>query len=112
MNATHTTHTATHTSGLSAAHKLNYAVGKIGFIPAFGDFIGKDVTKAELSLARSYVQSAAESYAELLAALELAANQFDFTVTALAKGQTVSVSSLQNCAANARAAISRAKGQA
>ena len=46
---------------------------------------------------------------ELLAALESAANQFDFAVRALAQGQTVSISSLQNCAAAARAAISKAK---
>ncbi len=47
---------------------------------------------------------------DLLAALENAAAQFDFTVAALAKGQTVSISSLQNCAAAARAAIAKAEG--
>lgn len=49
---------------------------------------------------------------ELLAALSNAVKQFDFTVAALAKGQTVSISSLQNCAANARAAIAKAEGRA
>lgn len=39
----------------------------------------------------------------LKAALEAAARQFDYTVSALSKGQTVSISSLQNCAAVARA---------
>ena len=48
---------------------------------------------------------------ELLAALESAAAQFDFTVTALAKGQTVSISSLQNCAALARQALAKASAQ-
>lgn len=50
---------------------------------------------------------------ELLEALETAVAQFDFTVAAMAKGQKVSMSSLQNCAANARAALSKAtKGAA
>jgi hypothetical protein len=45
---------------------------------------------------------------ELLEALETAVHQFDFTVKALALGHTVSISSLQNCAAAARAAIRKA----
>ncbi len=46
---------------------------------------------------------------DLLAALEQAAAQFDYTVRAMALGQTVSISSLQNCAAAARAAIAKAQ---
>jgi len=78
-------------------------------------------TAHTLSLLRQWQTLAGESIADaghwkgqakdLLSALELAASQLDFTVAAIAKGQTVSVSSLQNCAANARAAIARAKGQ-
>ncbi len=49
---------------------------------------------------------------ELLAALQATVAQFDFTVAAMAKGQTVSISSLQNCSAAARAAIAKATGQA
>lgn len=71
-------------------------------------FVAGDILPEDAAL----IVRAVNSHEDLLAALELAANQFDFTVAALAKGQTVSVSSLQNCAANARAAISRAKGQA
>lgn len=37
--------------------------------------------------------------------LEYAARQFDSIVKALALGQTVSISSVQNCAAKCRAAI-------
>lgn len=44
---------------------------------------------------------------QLLDALARAVAQFDFTVAAMAKGQTVSISSLQNCAAAARAAIAK-----
>lgn len=47
---------------------------------------------------------------ELLAECEKAADRFDFTVAALAKGQTVSISSLQNCAAELRSVVARAKG--
>lgn len=50
------------------------------------------------------------SHAELLGALEQAAKQFDFAVSALSQGHTVSVSSLQNCAAQARAILAKAKG--
>lgn len=45
---------------------------------------------------------------ELLASLQDAVAAFDFTVSAMAKGQTVSISSLQNCAAAARSAIAKA----
>lgn len=37
---------------------------------------------------------------------------FDYTVSAMAQGHAVSISSLQNCAANARAVLDKAKGQA
>ncbi len=46
---------------------------------------------------------------ELSEALQRASVQFDFTVAALAKGQTVSISSLQNCAAACNVAIAKAK---
>jgi non-ribosomal peptide synthetase component E (peptide arylation enzyme) len=76
--------------------------------------------KPSLSLLRQWETLADEAIADagywkdqakdLLSALELAASQFDFTVAAIDKGQTVSISSLQNCAANARAVIRNAKG--
>jgi hypothetical protein len=46
--------------------------------------------------------------AQLGAALEDAKRQFDFIVSSLAQGHTVSISSVQNCAANARAALASA----
>jgi len=48
---------------------------------------------------------------ELLEALQQAAKQFDCTVSAMAQGHTVSVSSLQNCAAMAKDAIRKATGK-
>lgn len=54
---------------------------------------------------------AVNSHAELVGALERAIEQIDFTVRAMALGQTVSISSLQNCAAYARASVAKAKGQ-
>jgi len=101
-----TTHNATHTFGLSAVHKLNYAAGKLGLIPAFGDSIGKDVNKAELSLARSYVQSAAGSHADLLAALENVSAKLE-RLCGVSYPDAIAVDLSQ-----ARAAIARAKGQA
>ena len=53
-----------------------------------------------------------EASPEMFKALEAAAKQFDFTAAALSKGQLVSVSSLQNCAALARAAIAKANPSA
>lgn len=47
---------------------------------------------------------------DLLATLETAIAQFDLVVRALALGQAVSLSSLQNCAASARATIEKARG--
>lgn len=48
---------------------------------------------------------------DLLTALREAVAAFDYTIAAMAKGQTISVSSLQNCAANARAVIAKAESQ-
>lgn len=48
---------------------------------------------------------------ELLEALQQAAEQFDYTVKSLALGHTVSISSLQNCAAMAKQAIAKAIGK-
>jgi hypothetical protein len=45
--------------------------------------------------------------ARLIEALEKAAAQFDFTVKSLSQGHTVSIRSLQNCAAAARLAIAK-----
>jgi hypothetical protein len=45
---------------------------------------------------------------DMLALLELSAERIDFTVKSLSLGHTVSISSLQNCAAEIRAAISKA----
>lgn len=48
--------------------KMKYAKSKIALLPAFGDSIGKDVSKAELALANIYIGEAANTVADLLAA--------------------------------------------
>lgn len=49
---------------------------------------------------------------ELLAALENARLDLDYIVASLARKNTISISSVQNCAARARQAIAKAKGEA
>ena len=56
--------------GYSLAWKLDYAKSKIALLPAFGDSIGKDVSKAELALVNQYLTGASETVADLLATLE------------------------------------------
>jgi len=48
--------------------KMKYAKSKIALLPAFGDSIGKDVSKAELALANIYIGEAAKTVSDLLAA--------------------------------------------
>ncbi len=50
-----------------------------------------------------------ESHAVLMTHLAAAEKQFDLIAASLAQGHTVSISSVQNCAANARAALETAK---
>ena len=54
----------------SLTWKMKYAKSKISLLPAFGDSIGKDVSKAELALANIYIGEAVETVADLLAALQ------------------------------------------
>ena len=61
--------------------------------------------RAELDLANARLIAAAP---DLLAALNDAVRQLDFIAAALAQKHTVSISSVQNCAALARNAIARA----
>jgi len=48
--------------------RMKYAKSKIALLPAFGDSIGKDVSKAELALANIYIGEAAKTVSDLLAA--------------------------------------------
>jgi hypothetical protein len=57
------------------------------------------------SIANARLMAAGPS---MLAALKRAADRFDFTVSALSQGHTVSISSLQNCAADLRAEVAKA----
>lgn len=50
-----------------------------------------------------------ESNAALESALEAARSRLDFIASALAQGHTISIGSVQNCAAQARAALQSAK---
>jgi len=59
----------------SLTWKLNYAKNKIALLPAFGDSIGKDVSKAELALSNIYIGEAVKTVPDLLAALERIVNQ-------------------------------------
>lgn len=57
----------------------------------------------------AFIVRACNEHAALCAvanSLQIAANQFDFTVKSMSQGHTVSISSLQNCAAMAKQAIS------
>lgn len=75
------------------------AIARVG-LPASWDWDRRQVVAANARLI-----SAAP---DLLAALVEAQKQFDFIVSALAQGHTVSISSVQNCAAQARATIAKA----
>lgn len=86
--------------------KLRYASGKLGLIPAFGDGIGREVNKAELALAKKYVEQACNSHAALVSALENAGN----VLAALATGQLNEIKPDSSALAQIRAALALAKG--
>ncbi len=90
---------------MNSAQKLDYVAGKLGLIPAFGNSIGKDVNKAELSLCQKMAKDAEASHAELLAAAKL----FDYAV----KCNRVNLSKEMLAAIEAtRAAITNAEASA
>jgi len=114
MNTTHTTpapaahtpltwRTVLTTAKGAGSARLDIVSDGAAYSPFFiaGDILPED---AEL------IARAVNNYADLLAALENAKKQFDSIAAGLALKHTVSISSVQNCAAQARAAISRAKG--
>lgn len=70
------------------------------------------MTTAEQDANAEFIIRACNSHAELVAALEMAVERLDYTVSALARGTSVSIGSLQNCAAEACAAIAKSKGEA
>jgi hypothetical protein len=51
---------------MTTPQKLNYISGKLGLIPAFGDTIGKDVNKAELSLAQRMAKDCETHHSEVI----------------------------------------------
>lgn len=53
-------------ASVTVAVKLDYIAGKLGLIPAFGDSIGCEVNKAELSLCQTYAKQAAEQHGVVL----------------------------------------------
>ena len=109
-HAPHTTHTPGHTPGPWAVTKH----ASPDYAPQFGIYAEgspRDLATVCGNNADSAKHDAAliSAAPNLLAALQQAADQLDCTVRALALGHKVSVSSLQNCAAAARAALARAQ---
>jgi hypothetical protein len=94
------------------AWQLNYAKEVLDRLPAFGDSIGPNVSKAQLFLCREYVIRSAESHADLVAALRSTLEWMEFTIPNL---KTYKVSEGMNWGgpiAKARAALAKAEGRA
>ena len=70
----------------------------------YGDEASRDLASLRAKLAASDA-----SRAELEKAVEIAVRHLDFTVSHMAQGHTVSMGSLQNCAAIGRAALASAR---
>ncbi len=95
----------------TAQRKLGYISGKIGLIPAFGDEIGKDVNKAELAVCGNMAKEVAKEHAELFSAFYSWLKWEEANALGYCAKELESVSRGRYLE-QARAAITRAKGEA